>query len=224
MTNEVSIEKTQHDIQNLDGVVDYLIEKYPNIVSKDTREGYGGVIVDRNHLVDVATTMRDELGYNYLSSATAVDYMGVSSPDSDMEMVYHAYRLSGGSALVFKTQAPRDNPVIPSLVDVYPATDFQEREAYDLYGIKFEGHPNLKRILLWEGFYGHPMRKDWKEAYYEDEYKPFSSRWPGGQVRRAEEMNPYGKNVKYPADFDLSRLTDISEESIYSNLGLGIDV
>jgi len=133
MTNEVSIEQqTQHDIQKLDGVVDYLIEKYPNIVTKDTREGYSGVMIDRNHLVDVATTMRDELGYNYLSSATAVDYVGVSEPDSDMEMVYHAYRISGGGALVFKTQAPRDNPVIPSLVDVYPASDFQEREAYDL--------------------------------------------------------------------------------------------
>jgi len=224
MTNEVSIEQTKNDIQTLDGVVDYLVEKYPSIVSKDTREGYGGVIVDRNHLVDVATTIRDELGYQLLSSATAVDYMGVSSPDSDMEMVYHAYRLSGGTGLVFKTQTPRDNPVIPSLIDVYPATDFQEREAYDLYGIKFEGHPNLKRILLWEGFYGHPMRKDWKEAYYEEEHKPFSSRWPGGQVRRSEEMNPYGKNVKYPADFDLSRLTDVSEESLYSNLGLGVDI
>ncbi|MDZ4672268.1 MAG: hypothetical protein SH821_15480, partial [Phototrophicales bacterium] len=60
MTNEVSIEQqTQHDIQKLDGVVDYLIEKYPNIVTKDTREGYSGVMIDRNHLVDVATTMRD---------------------------------------------------------------------------------------------------------------------------------------------------------------------
>ncbi len=224
MTNEVSIEQTSHDIQTLTGVVDYLLEKYPNVVSKDTREGYGGVIVDSKHLVDVATTIRDELGYQLLSSATAVDYMGMAEPDSDMEMVYHAYRLSGGTALVFKAQTPRDNPVIPSLIDVYPATDFQEREAYDLYGIRFAGHPNLKRILMWEGFHGHPMRKDWKEAYYEEEHKPFGSRWPGGQVHRAEELNPYGKNVKYPADFDLSRLTDVSEESLYNNLGLGVDV
>jgi NADH-quinone oxidoreductase subunit D/NADH-quinone oxidoreductase subunit C/D len=150
--------------------------------------------------------------------------MGIGEPDSDMEMVYHAYRISGGPALVFKAQTPRDNPEIPSLIDVWPGADFQEREAFDLYGIRFPGHPNLKRILMWEGFYGHPMRKDWKEAYYEEDHKPFGSRWPEGFVHRAEERNPYGKNVKYPADFDLSRLRDSSEETLYNSLGLGVDV
>ena len=69
--------------------------------------------------------------------------------------------------------------------EVWPGADFQEREAWDLYGIKFPGHPNMSRILLWEGFNGHPMRKDWHEAYYEEEHKPFESRWPRGYVRRA---------------------------------------
>jgi len=212
------------DVNSIEGAISYLKEKYPDAVSDDTREGYGGVIVDPRHLVDVALTVRDELGFDYLSSATAVDYMGIGEPDSDMEMVYHAYRISGGSALVLKAQTPRDNPEIPSLVDVWPGADFQEREAYDLMGIRFPGHPNLKRILLWEGFDGYPLRKDWKEAYYEEDHKPFSSRWPGGHVFRAEERNPYGKNVRYPADLDLSRLSDVSEESIYSGLGLGVDV
>ncbi len=102
--------------------------------------------------------------------------------------------------------------------------DFQEREAYDLFGITFPGHPNLKRILLWEGFDGHPMRKDWKEAYYEGEHKPFDSRWPEGHVHRAEELNVFGKNVRYPADIDLARLKDVSESTLYSGLGLGVDV
>jgi NADH-quinone oxidoreductase subunit D/NADH-quinone oxidoreductase subunit C/D len=139
-------------------------------------------------------------------------------------MVYHAYRISGGGALVFKAQTEREQAEIPSLMSVYPGADFQEREAYDLYGIRFPGHPNLKRILMWEGFHGHPMRKDWKEAYYEQETKPFDSRWPGGYVHRAEEKNVYGHNVKYPVDFDLARLKDTSEEAIYSSLGLGVDV
>lgn len=196
-------------------------EKFPGAVKADTRPGFKGLIVKADQLVDVARAIRDDLGFDYLSSATAVDYLGISD---DMEMVYHAYRTTGGPALVFKAQAPRDNPVIPSLISIWPGVDFQEREAWDLYGVRFPGHPNLKRILMWEGFNGHPMRKDWHEAYYEQDHKPFDSRWPGGHVHRAEERNPYGKNVVYPADFDLSRLTDRSEESLYTGLGLGVDV
>ena len=209
---------------NIDEVISTLKERHPGVVKDDAREGYSGVIVDADKLVDVALTLRDELGFDYLSSATAVDYLGIAHESEDMEMVYHAYRTSGGSALVFKAQTPRNEPVIPSLIDVWPGADFQEREAYDLYGIRFPGHPNLRRILMWDGFEGHPMRKDWHEAYYEQDHKPFDSRWPGGHVHRAEEKNAYGKNVRYPADFDLSRLTDVSEERLYSSMGLGVDV
>lgn len=206
---------------SIEDAITYLKAKYPDAVKDDTRQGYSGIVVDRASLVDVAQAARDELGFDYLSSATAVDYLGIAD---SMEMVYHAYRTTGGSALVIKAQTPRENAEIPSLIDVWPGADFQEREAYDLYGINFPGHPNQKRILLWDGFEGYPMRKDWKEAYYEEEKKPFDSRWPRGYVRRAEELNTYGKNVKYPADLDLSRLSDVSEEALYSGMGLGVDV
>ncbi|HEX2620108.1 MAG TPA: NADH-quinone oxidoreductase subunit C, partial [Phototrophicaceae bacterium] len=208
----------------IDEAIAALKAKYPGVVTDDTRQGYYGVIVDKNKLIDVATTLRDELGFNYLSSATAVDYEGLEGSTNHLEMVYHAYQITGGKALVFKAQTDRENAEIPSLIDVYPGADFQEREAYDLFGIRFPGHPNLKRILMWDGFEGHPMRKDWKEAYYEQEHKPYDSRWPGGYVRRSEEANAFGHNVKYPADFDLSRLKDVSEETIYNSMGLGVDV
>ena len=205
----------------IENAIEYLKTKYPDVVKDDTRQGYSGIVVDRGQLVSVAQAIRDELGFDYLSSATAVDYLGV---EDSMEMVYHAYRTSGGPALVFKAQTQRENASVPSLIDVWPGVDFQEREAYELYGINFPGHPNQKRILLWDGFDGHPMRKDWHEAYYEEEHKPFDSRWPKGYVRRAEELNAYGRNVKYPADLDLSRLNDVSEEAVYAGMGLGVDV
>ncbi|MBZ0301999.1 MAG: NADH-quinone oxidoreductase subunit C [Anaerolineae bacterium] len=201
--------------------IDWLKQKYPDAVHDDTRQGFGGVVVDKSMLVEVAQAIRDDLGFDYLSSATAVDYLGISD---HMEMVYHAYRTTGGPALVFKAQTDREKAEIPSLVDVWLGADFQEREAYDLYGIQFSGHPNLKRILLWDGFNGYPMRKDWQEAYFEQEHKPFDSRWPGGWVHRAEEKNVYGKNVRYPDDIDLARLSDTSEATLYSGLGLGVDV
>lgn len=212
------------DVQDIDSSINYLKEKFPGVITDDARDGYTGILVDRNKLVDVATSMRDELGFDYLSSATAVDYHEIGEPGSDMEMVYHAYRTAGGPALVFKAQTPRDNAVVPSLVEVWPGVDFQEREAYDLMGITFPGHPGLKRILMWDGFEGHPLRKDWKEAYYEQDTKPFDSRWPGGFVHRSEERNAYGKNVRYPEDFDLSRLSDQSESALYQGMGLGVDV
>jgi NADH-quinone oxidoreductase subunit D/NADH-quinone oxidoreductase subunit C/D len=208
-------------VTNVGAAIAALKDKFPDAVNDDTRHGFQGVVIEKSQLVEIARAIRDDLGFDYLSSATAVDYLGISD---HMEMVYHAYSTSGGPALVFKAQTARDNAEIPSLIEVWPGVDFQEREAWDLYGIKFPGHPNLRRVLLWEGFNGHPMRKDWREAYFEQEHKPFDSRWPGGNVHRAEELNPYGKNVQYPADIDLSRLTDQSEEGLYSSLGLGVDV
>ena len=206
---------------SIEDSIAYLKSTYPDAVSDDDREGYSGVVIKPGELKEVARAIRDVLGFDYLSSATAVDYLGAGD---HMEMVYHAYRTSGGGALVFKAQTERENPEIPSLVPVWRGADFQEREAWDLYGIKFPGHPNLRRILMWDGFRGHPMRKDWQEAYFEEEQKPFDSRWPGGHVHRSEEKNVFGKNVNYPPDIDLNRLMDTSESEVYSSLGLGVDV
>ena len=172
-----------------------LKKRFPEFVRDDDREGYEGVIVDADQMIDVMTALRDDLGFNYLSSVTGVDLI----EENKLEAVYHAYSISkGGSALVLKAQTDRDNPVLPSIVSVFPGADFQEREAYDLLGIEFAGHPDLRRILTWDGFHGHPLRKDWKEPFFEEEAKPFGSRWPDGEVFRAEERNPYGKNVQYP--------------------------
>ncbi len=206
-----------------DAIAD-LKAKFPDAVSDDKREGYSGVIVSKDKLLEVARYIHDTLGFDYLSSATAVDYLGEGNHSNDhLEMVYHAYRTTGGKALVFKAQTDREKAELPSLVSVWKGADFQEREAWDLFGIRFQGHPNLKRILMWEGFHGFPMRKDWHEAYYEQDHKPFDSRWPSGHVYRAEERNIFGKNVKYPADIDLSKLTDISESSMYEGFGMGVE-
>lgn len=217
------------DLKNLtiEESVEHLKEKFPESVSEDSRSGYGGVIINKDNLRDVAQYVKDELGFDYLSSATAVDYLGEGQHSEDhLEMVYHTYRTTGGSALVLKAQTERDldKAEVPSLVPVWRGADFQEREAWDLYGIKFTNHPNLQRILLWDGFDGHPMRKDWQEAYYEEDAKPYSSRWPGGQVHRSEEKNVFGKNVRYPADIDLARLADMSDDKLYEGFGLGVDV
>jgi NADH-quinone oxidoreductase subunit D/NADH-quinone oxidoreductase subunit C/D len=72
---------------------------------------------------------------------------------------------------------------------------------------------------MWEGFDGHPLRKDWREAYFEEETKPFKSRWPGGQVWRSEEKSPFGKNVDYPAGFDPETWVPDVDAALYAGLG-----
>ncbi len=157
-----------------------LSQRFPGVIKLDDRNGYSGFIVEPDNLLGVAAAIRDDYGYDYLTSVTGVDYL----PEHMIEVVYHAFRSIGGSALVFKTRVPRENPVVPSLYSVFPGVDFQEREAWDLLGIKFEGHPDLRRILMWEGFDGFPLRKDWREPFYEEEGKPFKSRWPEVKLRK----------------------------------------
>jgi NADH:ubiquinone oxidoreductase subunit D/NADH:ubiquinone oxidoreductase subunit C len=202
---------------NLEVIEDLQTEfesRFKGAVIPDERKGYDGFIVQTDKIVEFATVIHDEYGYDYLSSVTGVDYL----QEEKMEVVYHAYKSTGGSALVFKTQVPRDNAAVPSLIDVYPGVDFQEREAWDLLGIKFEGHPDLRRILMWEGFSGHPLRKDWHEAYYEADAKPYKSRWPEGHIEKAEERNPFGKNVTYPKDFNPETWTPDNDGLLYTSL------
>jgi NADH-quinone oxidoreductase subunit C/D len=191
-----------------------LANRFPEAVTSDTRKGYEGFIVNPEKLVEVARAIRDEFGYDYLSSVTAVDYIN----EDMMEVVYHAFKTTGGPALVFKTQVARDQAVVPSLVPVYPGADFQERETWDLLGVRFEGHPDLRRILMWEGFAGHPLRKDWQEPFFEEEGKPFKSRWPEGTVYRIEDKNPFSNNVEYPEGFDPDSFDPDNDSTLYESL------
>jgi len=191
-----------------------LAARFPESVVADERKGFSGYIVNPENLIEVATYIRDELGYDYLSSVTAVDYL----PEGKMEVVYHAFKSTGGSAFVFKAQTPREDSKVPSMTSIWPGVELQERETWDLLGVWFEGHPDLRRILLWEGFEGHPLRKDWREAYFEEEGKPFKSRWPEGNIYRVEEKNAFGKNVDYPAGFDPETYEPDAESALYTSL------
>jgi NADH-quinone oxidoreductase subunit D/NADH-quinone oxidoreductase subunit C/D len=192
-----------------------LSQTLAGLVKADEREGYKGYFVDPAQLINVITIARDELGYDYLSSVTGVDYL----PEGKMEVVYHLYRSTGGPALELKTQVERENAVVPSLVPIFPGAELQEREAWDLLGIRFDGHPDLRRILMWEGFNGHPLRKDWREPYFEEEGKPYKSRWPEGKVQRSEDKNFFSKNVDYPAGFNPETWTPEGDAALYAGLG-----
>lgn len=94
-------------------------------------------------------------GFDYLSAITAVDYIEY------FEVVYHLRNMARNQTGIIKTRLyERENPAVESVTSLWRGADLQEREIWDLMGIRFDGHPNLKRIMLWEGFPGHPHRKD----------------------------------------------------------------
>lgn len=188
--------------------------KYPGLATKDHRTGYQGFFVSPDYLIQVLKSVRDDLGYDYLSSVTAVDYIA----ENILEVVYHLFRSTGGGALEIKSQVPREQAVVPSATSVFPGAELQEREVYDMFGIRFTGHPDLRRILMWEGFAGWPLRKDFREPFAEDDVKPYKSRWPEGKAVRAEDQNPYGDNLQFPSGFDPETWTPTGDEAIYKAL------
>ncbi|MEF3274266.1 MAG: NADH-quinone oxidoreductase subunit C [Chloroflexus sp.] len=113
-------------------------------------------VIKPEHLIEAALFVRDTLGYAYLSDIAVVDYLYAGC----FELVYRFYHPAGGSSIVLRVRVPRDHPVLPSLTPHWPAANFHEREAFDLFGIEFTGHPYLRRIYMWDEFEGFPMRKD----------------------------------------------------------------
>jgi NADH-quinone oxidoreductase subunit D/NADH-quinone oxidoreductase subunit C/D len=167
----------------------------PGAVLEQTKNG---LVVAADKLVALATYLRDQQGYDYLSMVTSVDW------PQHFEVVYYLYGVaSRREALVLKVRLPdKAHPEVPSVYSIWPGADFQEREVYDMMGIRFTGHPNLRRILMWEGFDGYPLRKDYKEAYFEEDTKPYKSRHPDGEHAWAEDRVPWKDNTVYPVGWD----------------------
>jgi len=119
--------------------------------------GDGDVWVEPQALRVVARFLKEspELDFAFLAAITAVDYIEY------FELVYHLLSMRRNHSAVLKARVHgRQGLVVPSVVDVWRGAELQEREVWDLMGVRFEGHPNMKRVLLWEDFPGHPLRKD----------------------------------------------------------------
>ena len=136
-------------------VAKQIIKHFPEAISEASNEV---ILVKNDSVFDVAEYLKSspEFDFDYLNYITAVDYYDY------FEVVYQITSMKNNHSLVLKTRCyDRNNPAIPSVVKLWRGANFQEREIYDLMGISFQGHPNLKRIFLWEGFEGHPLRRDY---------------------------------------------------------------
>jgi NADH-quinone oxidoreductase subunit C len=127
----------------------------------ETREFRGEItaVVTRDKILDVARLVRDDpaLDYDFLSDICGVDWPGRAQR---FEVVYHLYSLRHNSRLRVKVRLTEDDPRLPSVTEVWPTANWHEREAFDMFGIEFVGHPDLRRILNPDDFEGFPYRKD----------------------------------------------------------------
>lgn len=126
--------------------------KYPNIEVSDKLT----VTVPLADLLSLMEELKSTYGFNYLTNVTSVDY------PENFFVVYNLDAVVDGPDLMVRVKLPKEDPTVPSMCSIWGGANWQEREVYDLMGIVFEGHPDLRRILLTDEWEGHPLRKDYQ--------------------------------------------------------------
>jgi NADH-quinone oxidoreductase subunit C len=144
----------------LEEVAGRLSARYPEVVrsTETSLAGEPWIVVDTGRIVEALRFLRDDadLSYEWLMCLSGVDY-----PPAQIAIVYHLYSQTHDRKLVVKVMADRSEPRVPSVESVWRMADWYERECYDMFGVIFEGHPDLRRILLPFDWDGHPLRKDY---------------------------------------------------------------
>ncbi|MFN3837713.1 MAG: NADH-quinone oxidoreductase subunit C [Brevundimonas sp.] len=159
------------------------------------------LVAPRDQIVEVLTTLRDRFGFQQLLDLCGVDY-----PDrrERFEVVYHLLSMTRNARLRVKVSTDEVQPV-PSVISAYPAANWFEREAYDMYGMLFSGHPDLRRLLTDYGFEGHPLRKDFPmTGYVEVRYDEEQRRVVYEPVKLTQEFRTFDflspwEGAEYPA-------------------------
>ena len=141
-------------------VLEKLKQTFPEKIKEiSVQFGDESIIVDRDSLLDIAQFLRNEPHvYSILLDLTCVDYKG---QEPRFEMVYHLYSLSNKQRLRIKARLAEKDLWIDSLTSLWKNANWLEREIYDMFGVHFKGHPDLRRIFMYEGFEGYPLRKDY---------------------------------------------------------------
>ncbi|HEV8344292.1 MAG TPA: NADH-quinone oxidoreductase subunit C [Candidatus Binatia bacterium] len=146
----------------IDLTIPYLREKFAEkIVDSHAFRGDETIVVSREGLREFISSLKEDakLEFDFLTDLTAVDFLGKKEPR--FEVVYHLYSFRFNRRLRVKVPVPDDEPFVESLTPLWKGANWLEREVWDMFGIRFEGHPDLRRILLYEEFQGYPLRKDY---------------------------------------------------------------
>jgi len=147
--------------EKLESLLEELREKFGEAIAEIGEfRGQTFLIISKKELIRDLISFLKERGFNHLQTLTAVDYLHLRK-EPRYEVVYQLYSIYDRFQLRLRVLVDENDPSIESIVDLFPCANFLEREVYDLFGITFKGHPNLKRILLPQTWEGHPLRKDY---------------------------------------------------------------
>lgn len=144
-----------------DSIITLVKNKFPDvIINSQIFRNELTFSIKKEYITELARFLKEdeELCFNFLSDLCGVDRV---EADGIFEVVYHLYSLKKNHRLRLKVPIPSNEPSISSVVGVWKTADWHEREAYDMFGIKFDGHPDLRKILTPDDFEGHPLRKDY---------------------------------------------------------------
>lgn len=147
-------------------ILDRLHERFgAAVLETHDQRGEHTAVVTPEAIVDVLRYCRDEadLAFDVLMDLTAVDYLAFRGREDGprFEVVYHLTSIGHNHRLRLKVQVAEDEPVVPTAVELWPIANWLEREVWDMFGIRFAGHPDPRRLLMYEEFVGHPLRKDY---------------------------------------------------------------
>ncbi len=147
-------------------ILERLKEFFPDrILETHDFRGDHTAVVEWSAIFDVLRFCRDNpaLRFEVLIDLTAVDYLKYPGREDGprFEVVYHLYSLTHSHRLRLKVQVEEEDAVVPTAVPLWPIANWFEREVWDMFGIRFEGHPDLRRLLMYEEFQGHPLQKDY---------------------------------------------------------------
>jgi len=141
-------------------VLDSLKAKFGDLATSEFR-GQVRVVVSLTQLHDVLAALKEEHGFDFLVDVTCVDYLNYRGAKDRFGMVYSLLNTETNERIIIRAFLNDPEPTVPTVYDLWKGANWLEREVWDLFGIRFEGHPDLRRVVLPDGFEAHPLRKDY---------------------------------------------------------------
>lgn len=144
--------------------VDTLAQKFPSTVAMTAFRDNARVVLPADRvasLLPILRCLKDDCGFDFLADIAGIDYLNYPNATDRYGVVYALVNTATAERLFVKAFTNDPEPVLPSVVPLWKGADWLEREIYDMFGVRFEGHPDLRRILMPEGFTSHPLRKDY---------------------------------------------------------------
>ena len=161
-----------------DEIIQHIKSRFGDEVrTAEVRRGEACLTIKGDRNFEICRFLKEELGYEYLNCLSGVDWIA----ENEMEVVYAISSLRQPGKIILRARVARTEPVLRSVVSLWGTANWHEREAFDLLGIRFENHPDHRRILLPEDWIGHPLRKDYQDERFVP--YPWDDRKPGGVVR-----------------------------------------